>query len=167
MSFYSKKDRIGIFTLWMDPFRSLEWIICIWFKMVNLFENSGPSEWLLYISEWEYCGQTMSNIRVTTKIAVHCVLANCPQLKNLGTMLLYNIAIKEVKTVVSGGIVLNCNLWKPWYLDHLIQVFDDVAVELTMAILQFFQSDPNEEQIFRTCKALMRFLEVINHGVES
>lgn len=40
------------------------------------------------------------------------------------------------------------------------KVFDDVAVELTMAILQFFQSDPSEEQIFRTCKALMRFLEV-------
>lgn len=40
------------------------------------------------------------------------------------------------------------------------QVFDDVAVELTMAILQFFQNGPNEDQIFRACKALVRFLEV-------
>ncbi|XP_059219395.1 uncharacterized protein LOC106088670 isoform X2 [Stomoxys calcitrans] len=106
--------------------------------MCNLFEHVSPSEWLLYISEWEYSGQTLSNIRVTTKVAVHCILSNCPMLKNIGTMMLYNVAIKEVKTVV----------------------FDDVAVELTMAILQFFQSSPNEDQIFRACKALARFLEV-------
>ncbi|XP_037950781.1 uncharacterized protein LOC119681610 [Teleopsis dalmanni] len=106
--------------------------------MCNLFENVGPSEWLLYISEWDYNGQTLSNIRVTTKVTVHCILSNCPQLKNIGSMILYNIAIKEVKTVV----------------------FDDVAVELTMAVLQFYQSSPNEEQIFRTLKALVRFLEV-------
>ncbi|XP_053969608.1 uncharacterized protein LOC129253321 [Anastrepha obliqua] len=106
--------------------------------MCNLFENLGPSEWLLYISEWDYMGQTISNIRVTTKVAVHCILSNCPQMKNTGSMILYNIAIKEVKTVV----------------------FDDVAVELAMAILQFFQSSPVEEQVFRTLKALARFLEV-------
>lgn len=41
-----------------------------------------------------------------------------------------------------------------------MQVFDDIAVELAMAILQFFQSDPVEEQVFRTLKALGRFLEV-------
>uniref|UniRef100_A0A1I8NLF7 Uncharacterized protein n=1 Tax=Stomoxys calcitrans TaxID=35570 RepID=A0A1I8NLF7_STOCA len=99
--------------------------------MCNLFEHVSPSE-------WEYSGQTLSNIRVTTKVAVHCILSNCPMLKNIGTMMLYNVAIKEVKTVV----------------------FDDVAVELTMAILQFFQSSPNEDQIFRACKALARFLEV-------
>ena len=69
--------------------------------MCNLFENVSPSEWLLYISEWEYNGQTLSNIRVTTKVAVHCILSSCPVLKNIGSMMLYNIAIKEVKTVVS------------------------------------------------------------------
>nr|NP_001303445.1 uncharacterized protein Dmel_CG6972, isoform B [Drosophila melanogaster]ALI30630.1 uncharacterized protein Dmel_CG6972, isoform B [Drosophila melanogaster] len=111
--------------------------------MCNLFENLGPSEWLLYISEWEYNGQTISNIRVTTKVAVHCILSNCPQLKNIGSMILYNIAIKEVKTVV----------------------FDDIAVELAMAILQFFQSSPNEDQIFRTLRALVRFLEVVSQDV--
>jgi len=106
--------------------------------MCNLYEHLGPSEWLFYISEWEYLGQTISNIRVTTKVAVHSLLSNCPVMKNIGSMMLYNIAIKEIKTVV----------------------FDDVAVELTMTILQFFQSNPNEEQIFRTVKALARFLEV-------
>lgn len=32
-----------------------------------------------------------------------------------------------------------------------------------MAILQFFQSSPNEDQIFRTLKALARFLEVLTY----
>lgn len=36
--------------------------------MCNLFENTSASEWLLYISEWEYKGVALSNIRVTTKV---------------------------------------------------------------------------------------------------
>lgn len=85
-------------------------------------------------------------------------------------MILYNIAIKEVKTVVGAGqsqpswplLILSLSL------SLLCQVFDDVAVELAMAILQFFQSSPNEDQIFRTLKALARFLEVfdlLNHSM--
>jgi len=31
----------------------------------------------------------------------------------------------------------------------LLQVFDDVCTELAMAILQFFQGKPPEEQVFR------------------
>ncbi|XP_055848499.1 uncharacterized protein LOC129913717 [Episyrphus balteatus] len=106
----------------------------------NLFANPSPSEWLLYISEWENNNQTLSNIRITTKVTVHCVLSSCPTLKNIGTSILFNLAIKEVKTVV----------------------FDDVAVEVAMAILQFFTSSPNEEQVFKALKALVRFMEVSN-----
>ena len=109
--------------------------------MTNLFENVGPSEWLLYISEWEYNNQVISNIRVTTKVSVHCLLSSCPTLQDVGTALLYNIATKEVKTVV----------------------FDDVAVEFAMAILQFFNNKPNEEHLFRTIKALTRFMQVRNN----
>ncbi|CAH2105968.1 unnamed protein product [Euphydryas editha] len=69
--------------------------------MCNLFENTSSSEWLLYISEWESDGHTLSNIRVTTKVCVHCVLSEAPALRDAGTALLYNIATKEVKTVVS------------------------------------------------------------------
>lgn len=36
-------------------------------------------------------------------------------------------------------------------------MFDDVAVELTMAILQYFNSKPSEEQLFRCMKALHKF----------
>lgn len=41
-----------------------------------------------------------------------------------------------------------------------LKVFDDVAVELTMAILQFFNSKPDEEKLFRSMKALARFVQV-------
>ena len=47
---------------------------------------------------------------------------------------MYNLGTKEVKTVV----------------------FDDVAPELAMAILQFFNNNPNEEHIFRTISALSK-----------
>jgi hypothetical protein len=39
-------------------------------------------------------------------------------------------------------------------------VFDDIAVELTMAILQFFNAKPDEEHLFRTMKALSKFVFV-------
>jgi hypothetical protein len=106
--------------------------------MCNLFENTSSSEWLLYISEWTYNNQQTSNIRGSTKVSVHCLLANCPTLQDLGTAIIHNLACKEVKTVV----------------------FDDIAVELTMAILQFFQSKPSEEYLYRTMKALARFTTV-------
>ena len=41
------------------------------------------------------------------------------------------------------------------------QVFDDIAVELTMALLQFFSEKPSEEHLFRTLKALSKFVTVI------
>lgn len=48
---------------------------------------------------------------------------------------------------------------------YLSQVFDDVAVELTMAVLQFFSSKPSEEQVFRCMKALAKFIEVSQQDV--
>ncbi|CAG9857779.1 unnamed protein product [Phyllotreta striolata] len=106
--------------------------------MANMFENLSSSEWLLYISEWTYNNRQTSNIRVTTKVAVHSLLADSTVLRDRGTAIVHNLACKEVKTVV----------------------FDDVAVELTMALLQFFDSRPPEEQLFRGLKALARFVRV-------
>lgn len=106
--------------------------------MVNLFENTSPSEWLLYISEWTYNNMPTSNIRASTKLAVHCLLAKNDQLQEYGTAFIHNIAGKDVKTVV----------------------FDDVAVELAMAVLQFLNSKPSEEHLFRCMKALSRFVNV-------
>lgn len=43
---------------------------------------------------------------------------------------------------------------------NLFQVFDDIAVELTMALLQFFSEKPSEEHLFRALKALSKFVTV-------
>ncbi|CAF4823516.1 unnamed protein product [Pieris macdunnoughi] len=105
--------------------------------MCNLFENTSSSEWLLYISEWEYKGVALSNIRVTTKVCVQCMLSDQTDLREFGTALLYNIASKEVKTVV----------------------FDEVCVELAMAALQLTQYEPAEEHLWRTLTALARLAQ--------
>ncbi|VVC90073.1 uncharacterized protein LOC126978780 isoform X2 [Leptidea sinapis] len=105
--------------------------------MCNLFENTSSSEWCLYISEWEYRGQPLSNIRVTTKVCVSCTLSPQTELRECGTALMYNIACKEVKTVV----------------------FDEVCVELAMAALQLTQWAPAEEHLWRTLTALARLAQ--------
>ncbi|CAG2059237.1 unnamed protein product, partial [Timema podura] len=66
----------------------------------NLFENLSSSEWLLYISEWQYCNSTISNIRVSTKVAVNSLLADNTTLQDRGSAIMHNLACKEVKTVV-------------------------------------------------------------------
>lgn len=69
-----------------------------------MFENLSSSEWLLYISEWQHQDQNISNnisnIRVTTKVAVHSLLSNSEDLQIRGAAIIYNLACKEVKTVV-------------------------------------------------------------------
>ncbi|XKL67145.1 hypothetical protein PGB90_010565 [Kerria lacca] len=105
----------------------------------NLFENPSSSEWLLYISEWDCGSGNISNIRVTTKIAANSLLSENEMLQNYGSAIVHNLACKEV--------------------------FDDVAVELTMAILQFFNSKPDEEKLFRCMKALAKFIQVSQQDV--
>lgn len=102
--------------------------------LCNLFEHVSSSEWLLYISEWEAGGQQLSNIRVTTKVCVHAVLSEDAALRAVGTALMHNISTKEVKTVV----------------------FDEVCVELAMALLQVLSCAPAEEDLYRACGALAR-----------
>lgn len=111
--------------------------------LANLFENLSSSEWLLYISEWQHQNQNISNIRVTTKVAVHSLLSESPELQARGTAIIHNLACKEVKTVV----------------------FDDVAVELTLALLQFFNGNPDEEQLHSCMKALARFTQISGQEV--
>ncbi|XP_026813500.1 uncharacterized protein LOC113554042 isoform X2 [Rhopalosiphum maidis] len=111
--------------------------------MCNLFENSSTSEWLLYISEWQLGSSSVSNIRVTTKVAVNSLLSEDKVLQDRGTALVHNLACKEVKTVV----------------------FDDVVVELAMAVLQYFNSKPNEENSFRCMKSLARFCQISRQDV--
>lgn len=44
-------------------------------------------------------------------------------------------------------------------------MFDDVATELAMAILQFFSTEHSEEQIFRCMKGLVRFAYIAHSEV--
>jgi len=111
----------------------------------NMFQENSSSEWLLYISEWQspHNNMPISNIRVTTKVAVNALLADSTEMQGRGTAIMYNLAVKEVKTVV----------------------FDDVATELAMAILQYFQTSPGEENVFRCMRALAKFAAVSYNDV--
>lgn len=44
-------------------------------------------------------------------------------------------------------------------------MFDDVAVELTMALLQYFNGNPAEEQLFACMKSLARFTQISGQDV--
>jgi len=110
----------------------------------NMFETC--SEWLLYISEWTLGKATptnLSNVKVTTKVAVSSLLGETSSLQDYGTAIVHNFSAKEVKSVV----------------------FDDVYTELTMAILQFLQGKPSEEKVFRCLKALERFCSLSKREV--
>ncbi|XP_043522710.1 uncharacterized protein LOC122535319 isoform X6 [Frieseomelitta varia] len=107
--------------------------------LANMFENLSSSEWLLYISEWQHQTQNISNIRVTTKVAVHSLLSNSIDLQIRGAAIIHNLACKEV--------------------------FDDVAVELTMALLQYFNGSPAEEQLYACMKSLARFTQISGQDV--
>ena len=74
----------------------------ITFQFCNLFETASASEWLMYISEWDAPGGglPLSNIRVTTKVAVNALLGDSPDLVNYGSALMANLGDKEVKAVV-------------------------------------------------------------------
>jgi desumoylating isopeptidase 1 len=50
-------------------------------QFANLFETNSASEWLLYISEWTSGSMDLSNIRVTTKVAVNALLGDTPALQ--------------------------------------------------------------------------------------
>lgn len=56
----------------------------------------------MYISEWDAPGGglPLSNIRVTTKVAVNALLGDSPDLVNYGSALMANLGDKEVKAVV-------------------------------------------------------------------
>lgn len=44
-------------------------------------------------------------------------------------------------------------------------MFDDVAVELTMALLQYFNGSPAEEQLYACMKSLARFTQISGQEV--
>lgn len=154
------------------------------FQFANLFETNSSSEWLLYISEWTQGNLGLSNIRVTTKVAVNALLGDTPALQDYGSAIMHNLATKEVKAAVCTHHIDIARYLRYWqkstnsgertviYVQNLhkgqficFQVFDDVCSELAMAILQFFQGKPPEEQVFRCMKALNKFCTIAHRDV--
>ncbi|XP_053976818.1 uncharacterized protein LOC128885490 isoform X2 [Hylaeus anthracinus] len=126
--------------------------------LANMFENLSSSEWLLYISEWQHQNQNISNIRVTTKVAVHSLLSNSLDMQTRGAAIIHNLACKEKMSKSK-------NLRRLLPKGSISKVFDDVAVELTMALLQYFNGDPAEEQLFACMKSLARFTQISGQDV--
>ena len=50
-------------------------------------------------------------------------------------------------------------------LSLYLKVFDDICTELAMAILQFFNGKPPEEQVFRCMRALAKFCQIAHREV--
>ncbi|XP_076162718.1 uncharacterized protein LOC143144312 isoform X3 [Ptiloglossa arizonensis] len=126
--------------------------------IANMFENLSSSEWLLYISEWQHQNQNTSNIRVTTKVAVHSLLSNSVDMQIRGAAIIHNLACKE-------KMHKSKNLRRLLPKGSISKVFDDVAVELTMALLQYFNGNPAEEQLFACMKSLARFTQISGQDV--
>ncbi|XP_050581052.1 uncharacterized protein LOC126917802 isoform X1 [Bombus affinis] len=126
--------------------------------LANMFENLSSSEWLLYISEWQHQTQNISNIRVTTKVAVHSLLSNSVDLQIRGAAIIHNLACKEKMNKSK-------NLRRLLPKGSISKVFDDVAVELTMALLQYFNGSPAEEQLYACMKSLARFTQISGQDV--
>jgi len=123
--------------------------------LCNLFENLSTSEWLLYISEWDCITEgggrggsgPTSNIRVTTKVSVHTLLSK--DFKDVGSALIYNVVTKKrLGTTAVVRSILPAH--------SKSKIFDDVAVELSMALLQFLSEKPAEALVWRALRSLLR-----------
>ena len=54
----------------------------------------------MYISEWASGNWDLSNIRVTTKVAVNSLLGDTPTLVEYGSAIMHNLGTREVKAAV-------------------------------------------------------------------
>ncbi|KAI2796903.1 Desumoylating isopeptidase 1 [Blomia tropicalis] len=104
--------------------------------LCNLCGQATTFDWLLYISEWcESDGQPASNSRVTVRAAVHTLLnEQLTTLQRNGVNLIYNLSLKDV--------------------------FEDVAIELSTAVLQYLHSDVPVDQALLCMTVIQRFIEI-------
>ena len=73
--------------------------VFVYLQFANLFETC--SDWLLYISEWRQGSTNLSNVKVTTKVAVSSLLGDTSSLQDYGSAMMHNFSTKDVKSVVS------------------------------------------------------------------
>ena len=77
------------------------------FQFANMFEAC--SDWLLYISEWRQGSTNLSNVKVTTKVAVSSLLGDTSSLQDYGSAMMHNFSSKDVKSVVNIIIYISKN----------------------------------------------------------
>lgn len=113
--------------------------------MCNLFENTRSAEWLMYVTKWMHNSVQTFNLKVTTKVAVHTILSEDVEMQNIGSAMIHNLATRVIKPVA----------------------FEEVAVELTTAILRYLSSAGSkpEGNLFCCLKALSEFTEAAGQEI--
>jgi len=150
--------------------------------MCNNFSSSKGADWLMYGSPWKVEENTeTSNVKITSKVAAYSLVSYTPSLQDYGSAMIYNIALKEAKalsvpvakyteeglptvqldygSVSDKDIMSNSSNGLSDTKFVTLKVYNDVAVELCMAILKFIKKtkDPNEEILYRCVKSLLKF----------
>jgi len=149
----------------------------------NLFSSARGSEWLMYGSTWKLDDDTeTSNVKITAKVAGYSLVSYTPSLQEYGSALIYNIALKETKamsvpkhkyneadlpsTDLDYGHVSNQQIMQDNSESEFVtlKVYNDVAVELSMAVLKYVKKtkNPPEEILYRCIKSLVKFSHIIH-----
>jgi len=150
--------------------------------LCNNFSSGKGAEWLMYGSPWKIDEKReTSNVRITSKVAAYSLVSYTPSLQDYGSALIYNIALKEAKalsvplakyteeglptvqldygSVSDKDIMTNSTNGLSETKFVTLKVYNDVTVELCMAILKFIKKtkNPNEEILYRCVKSLLKF----------
>ena len=105
------------------------------FQFANLFEHNSSAEWCLYISEWAAGNWDLSNIRVTTKVAVNALLGDTPTLVDYGSAIMHNLGTREVKAAVRITAFYNKTWLEKLTKSHLIWQFLNLASEASKKLI--------------------------------
>jgi len=150
--------------------------------LCNNFSSGKGADWLMYGSPWtvEEKEET-SNVKITSKVAAYSLVSYTPSLQDYGSAMIYNIALKEAKalsvpvakyteeglptvqldygSVSDKDIMSNSSNGLSATKFVTLKVYNDVAVELCMAILKFIKKtkNPDEEILYRCVKSLLKF----------
>lgn len=133
-----------------------------------------------------FCGQFMiSKLTLSNHLTCRCqrvgksfsprafsvVLSEVPSRENVEANVAERLSVEGISRLMQTKFGNTKNALNTFYFNYVrlqthkvpfypYQVFDDIAVEITMAILQFLNSQPSEEYLFRTLKALSKFVFV-------
>jgi hypothetical protein len=154
--------------------------------LVNTFSTPQGADWLMYGSTWKIDEDTeTSNVKITAKVAGYSLVSYTPSLQEYGSALIYNIALKETKAVsvpkskyteedlpsvdLEYGTISNQDIMETRESTQFVtlKVYNDVAVELSMATLKYIKKtkNPPEELLYRCMKSLVKFSHIIPNDI--